>query len=171
MSVSGASIAFASGAAIYYIRQKYKLTNFIAVLFILIFVCHFIFANLVWGFSSEHAGWTPYFKSKFYGLPLHTILAAFMLWALLDIESRIPKESPIIKRGNQLGKIAYAVFLCHWIVAYLLEMLGFDFYEKIIFVPLAFIGINLMAILLYRFVEYPLDKKFRDKIRGRKAQI
>lgn len=171
ISVSGASLAFASGSMIYYIRQKCKLPNLISVFFIGLFLYHFIFANGIWGFQSVTSTWPGILLVHHYGLPVHTVLAALILWAILDLEDQTSKDSSVIKRGNQLGKIAYAIFLCHWIVAYILHFSGINYTDKAIFFPLAIIGTNLFAVLLYRVVEYPLDKTFRDRIRGRKAQI
>jgi len=168
-TVQGASIAFSLGAMVYYLRQKWTMNKLLGMIFVVLFFAHFILAFKIWSFPFEYVTLYGFKRATDYGLYAHSFLAALLLWVILDSEGWI-KSKPRIKRaGRYLGNLAYSVFLCHWIVAYLIMMAGVDYDDKLLFFPATFIGINLLAILLYHGVERPIDLKFRDRIRGQKV--
>lgn len=103
-----------------------------------------------------------------YGLYGSTVIAGYLLLVIICNDNKTGSWSQF---GKQLGDLAYAVFLLHWVAAALLIALGVGFENKLIFIPLAFLLLNLLAFVLHRTVEKPLNNTLRRRIRGPRSWI
>jgi len=168
-TIQGASLAFSLGAMVYYLRKSVTMPRLFSIVIPIVFFTHLVFAYKIWGFKLENFGLYGLLRKDDFGLYMHTVLSALLLWVILDNESILKDRKKLKSAGTYLGKIAYGVFLCHWLVLFVLGLLGMDVTNKYIFIPVSFIGVNLLAWALYSWVEKPIDKRFRDRIRPEKV--
>ncbi|MEM6536779.1 MAG: acyltransferase [Pseudomonadota bacterium] len=166
-SLTGSSFAFSIGAGVYFMRRYFRLSTVHIYAASAAFIAHLILAPYLWGFDRHYSGFADFFARETLGLYGSTVLGAYLLWAILD---QLPKHSEhrtIKSVDRYLGKIAYAVFLCHWIAASIVVAAGVDSLNMAVYVPAAFITTNILAIGLYQFVERPIESTIRMNIRHR----
>ena len=162
-SLIGASFAFSLGASVYYLRRRVTLARLHVPIASGLFFGHLVLAPELWGFPRTQVGFGWIIQPETYGLYGSTVLVGYLLLAIVCNDT---KAGVWHVYGKQLGDLAYAVFLLHWIAAALLMALGIGFEEKAVFIPLVFILINLLAFALHRAVEKPLNDSLRRRIRG-----
>lgn len=164
-AIAGSSIAFAAGAAIYFLNKRYQLRIYHIWLSIILFFGHLVFANVIWGFPRNANVFEMLAQRNHFGLYAQIFVSAYLTWALFSQTSLKRKFPQIEKAGKQMGDIAYAIFLTHWIAVVIVCHLGVQFENKIVLVPTALIVTHLISIGLFRLVERPINDRFRDKIR------
>ena len=165
-SAQGASLAFALGSLVYYLRQRFTLNLLLRWTIAAVFLLNFVFAYKIWGFSQTNVTFYGFLKKDDYGLYPYMVLSALMLWVVLDSEPWIDGHKWLKSVGHYLGKIAYAIFLCHWIAAYIVIYFGIPYTDRPAFIVVSFLVVHLMSVALHYFVERPIDLKVRNKIRG-----
>jgi len=94
-----------------------------------------------------------------YGLVVATV---YLLWAIVSVGCQKDK---LDKFGNSLGNYAYSIFLSHQIVFCAVMAIGVHYSHKTALLSMAFIGVNILAILLYYGFERPINRYIRDKVR------
>lgn len=161
-SVLGASIAFSLGSLIYYLRRIIQLPAWHLPIATLLYLFHLWYAPELWGFSRHDASFGGLFKTAHYGLYATVVLGGYLLFAIVCNDK---KQQGWYNFGHHFGKLAYPIFLVHWSIAILCLALGFSFEQKIYFVPVSFILLNIAAFLLYYAVEKPVNISLRDKVR------
>jgi len=163
-SVLGASFPFSLGALIYYIRQKKSLALWHLPLAAILFFAHLWFAPEIWGFERDSRSFAVFYKAHHYGLFMAASLSAYLMWAITS-QRTVTTGFQIF--GTHLGKLAYAVFLVHWLVTGLIAATGVSYFNKPLFIPLAFVGINFLSLALYTWIEKPINMKVRDRVRAK----
>ena len=161
----GSSVAFAAGAAVYHLQKKIKLPVYHFYIATALFFTHLIFSWWVWGFPQSNKGQNVLFASDHFGLFGQIVTASYVMWSLAD-DTHLKSQFPSLdKFGRSLGNISYGVFLTHWIPAIIICGFGVSFKDKLTLVPTTIILTNVIAIVLYRCVEQPVNSHFRDRIR------
>jgi peptidoglycan/LPS O-acetylase OafA/YrhL len=161
-TVLGGSIAFSTGALIYYFRRVTAIRAWHLPIAIVAYFAHFLFAGDIWGFDSSQ--FSLAFSAGNFGLYGNLVLGAYLLYAIVSYKER---DGPFASFGRAMGDIAYAVFLSHWALVLLMTAMGFDFFDRPTFVITHFVLLNIVSVLLYRWIERPVNRHFRDKIRAR----
>ncbi len=161
-SISGASIAFASGAALYHLRQRYSLPGWHLPVAATLFFTHLLLAPGYWTDGVQREGLQWMFNARTYGLYLNLTLGAYLMFAIVSSAEKAGKLSSF---GKVLGDVAYAIFLVHWVVALALVAAGVPFYDRAYFLPVAFVALHIAALAIYLLVEKPVNERLRDRIR------
>ena len=161
-SISGASIAFAVGAALYHLRQRYSLAGWHLPVAAALFFAHLLLAPAHWTDGVQRDGLQWMFTARTYGLYVNLLLGAYLMFAIV---SSAEKPGKLSSFGKILGDVAYAIFLVHWVVALVLVAAGVPFYDRAYFLPVAFVALNLAALAIYLLVEKPVNERLRDRIR------
>lgn len=145
--IPSCSLAFSLGSLIYHIRERLPVikTPWAAVSAAAIWWLH------VWFTQNIPGG------PAFLGLYSSLIFSAFAMVTLMRLD---PKALPLwmVKTDRFLGNLSYPIYLCHWAVG--IVVIGLfhgksrnDFAVFLIGFPL----VNLIAYLLYAYVEHPLQ--------------
>ncbi|GHD30016.1 hypothetical protein GCM10007053_11340 [Halioglobus pacificus] len=130
-----------------------------------LFILYLIFAPWIWGFSSQASGLLALGVPNHYGLYGCVVLGAYLLLSIASSESSI--RFPAF--GTMLGNIAYPVFLLHWAIAIVVVGVGVPFHEKWFFIPVCFILINAASLLIYKYLDEPIDRVLRRAVREGKS--
>ncbi len=170
-TIAGASIAFALGALVYHLKNRLHLSPIHLYISTIVFFGHLVFASHIWNFPHEALGFTIFFMPHHFGLYGNTLAAAYLIWAIVSVSNISAKSNMVEKVGKPLGNIAYAIFLTHWIAAILIVNLGVNNENKLIYVPLSLVVLHVISFALYRFVETPVNKRLRDRIRPNNIRL
>lgn len=158
--VLGSSLAFSLGSLVYHYRDGLQLSAIHVPISLGLFALHTVFAAELWGFS-RNGNFGLQLQSHHYGLYVATLFGAYALAAMQsEVAAGIGGWA-----GKLLGDLAYPVFLVHWLVGGLLIATGVSFQNKLVLVPMAFLLINLLALLLNRAVERPIETGLRSRVR------
>jgi peptidoglycan/LPS O-acetylase OafA/YrhL len=103
-------------------------------------------------------------RNFYYGIP-----ALLLVMAILFMEENI-KENKIIRFGIELGEASYVMYLIHYHVVILLgrvvfnKLLGSNTNSiiELIKIIIAFIVTIIFSILIYRFIDKPIQKYLRN---------
>jgi len=164
-SILGASIAFSVGSLIYYTNKKFTLTKKHLYISSTLFFLNLWFSPELWGFSRENTGMSMYLEADDYGLYYCVIFGAYLLKSIVSSETKQRRGL-----GQYLGDLAYGIFLTHWFVAILLIGIGVDFQNRLYFIPISFILINIVSLLLYTLIENPINTNIRSMFREKASR-
>jgi peptidoglycan/LPS O-acetylase OafA/YrhL len=106
-------------------------------------------------------------RNFYYGIP-----ALLLVMAVLFMENNI-KENKITRFGIELGKASYVMYLIHYHIVILLGRVIFNkligannnFIIELIKIIIAFIITIIFSILIYRFIDKPIQKYLRNVLR------
>jgi peptidoglycan/LPS O-acetylase OafA/YrhL len=106
-------------------------------------------------------------RNFYYGIP-----ALLLVIAILFMEENI-KENKIIRFGMELGEASYVMYLIHYHVVILLARGIFNkiivgntnFIIELIKIILAVIATIIFSILIYRFIDKPIQKYLRNVLK------
>jgi peptidoglycan/LPS O-acetylase OafA/YrhL len=106
-------------------------------------------------------------RNFYYGIP-----ALLFVMAILFLEENI-KENKIIRFGIELGEASYVMYLIHYHIVILLARVVFNkiigtntnFIIELIKTILAFIATIIISILIYRFIDKPIQKYLRKVLK------
>ena len=167
-SVFGASIAFSLGASVYYLRQFVRIPDWNIPIATTAYFLHLWFAPDIWGFARNYPTVRWFFESSTFGLYGNVMLGAYLLFAIVSSDRTRPVTHRI---GAIAGNLAYPIFLLHWIAGTIILQTGVSFDEKSVYIPVALLTVNAMAFLAYRWVELPINRGLRARIRGNRGQM
>ncbi|MEZ5504361.1 MAG: acyltransferase [Halioglobus sp.] len=162
-SVLGSSIAFSAGALIYHAHLKYPISKLHIPMAAALFIIHLVCAPYLWGFPANSNALLPSVWQQNLGIYPNLLIFAYLLYGLCCREKSAGRLHSI---GEFLGKIAYSIFLLHWLIALLVLSAGIAFSDKWSLVPAIFVALNIAAVALYQLIERPVERHFRDKLRG-----
>jgi peptidoglycan/LPS O-acetylase OafA/YrhL len=163
-TISGASIAFALGGLVYYLRRFKPLPYWHIPIAVLAYFLHLWFAPDIWGFPRKYQTVQWFFEGNSFGLYGNVILGGYLLHSIV---SRGRSGPMVHKLGGIAGNLAYPIFLLHWVAAALILQSEIAFTDKATFIPAALLLVNLLAYLAYLSVEAPINQKLRDRIRSK----
>lgn len=159
--ILGSSLAFSVGSLVYHYKDRLNLQSAHLPVSMTLFLFHTFAAAELWGFPRD-GDFSLLLYPHHYGLYANTLLGAYVLVAVIS-----HKKVSIVERvGKLLGNLAYPVFLLHWLVAGVLIGSGISYQNKPALLPLAFLLINLLALALNRWLERPVERLLRSKIRN-----
>lgn len=162
MSIAGGSIAFSFGGALYYLLQVHRLKPWHMPVSIVLFLVHVFWARDIWAFGPDTNLLVIVASTSSFGLYGNLALGFYVLYAIV---SSTQGRSGNTGFTRTLGDIAYAVFLLHWLVAFLVVSAGVSFADKAVFAPLSLLLLHIAALAMYFLVEKPVNELFRDRIR------
>jgi len=165
-SLAGSSLAFALGSCVWHWRDRLALAPWQLWLSTGVFFLHAAFAAEIWGFERLES-FAHFFRTGSYGLYLSTILAAWMLAAIV---SNTRAGAARVPWSDWLGNLAYPIFLCHWLIAGLMLSVGVSFDDKPVLIPLSLLGIHLLAYAIYVGIERPIDDHVRKRVRNQSRE-
>ena len=163
-SVAGGSIAFSLGAMIYFARQKVKLASWHLPFATALFLAHLWFAPDIWGFERAASDFNRALKPEHFGIYGAAILAGYILWAAMS-RDKIDKKGRFERVGKTLGDWSYGIFLIHFVAYVVALKLNIPYENKLIFILFTLGLTNLMAWQLFWWIEHPINRKIRTKIR------
>ena len=154
-SVSAASLAFATGALIWFVSKwfAWRPPAWSAWLAFFAFFGHSLAAGLLWS------------EVRTEGFYVSLALAGLAVFCLKDYRSGGRLE----RIDSRLGDLSYPVFLAHWPVAAALVGLfpALDSDGRVF--AAGFAGSVIVALLVHAFVERPVNR-LRDRIRAARAR-
>lgn len=162
-TVAGGSLAFSLGALVYHIKASFPLPSFNIPLAVFLFFGHTVFAAEIWGFERHKQGLEFLSETSHFGIHISVLLAAYLLLAINT------DRSHGVKMGfdRTLGDLSYGVFLLHWICAVAIMSLGVSFENKVLLIPGSFVCVNVLAYIMHRYIERPIDKAIRSQLRAK----
>lgn len=166
MSVLGASFAFSTGALVYQLSKKVRLSTRHVYFASVLLPLYLWQAPNLWGFPPEHLGWQAFFSAQSYGLYGFAFLGAYLLLAMVTT-NRLPSFGSL---GIFLGNLAYPIFLTHWLVAIVALGMGVPVHNKLAFLMSTLAGIHLVSLAMFYLVERPVNERLRSQVRGRKLR-
>lgn len=165
-SVGGSSIAFALGAAIYHFARDIRLPAFHLFVSCSIFLAHVAFSKYLWRPASlsadDPASLLMVYQPETFGLYVNLLLGAYVLIAIL---ARQKAQGELFEFGKKMGDVAYAIFLVHWLAAYLAVVLGVPPGETVAYFVVTMGLAHILSFAVFKGVEDPLNTSVRDRIR------
>ncbi|WP_157976629.1 acyltransferase family protein [Parahaliea mediterranea] len=165
-SIGGASIAFSSGSLVYWLAKLRPSHPRWLALALAGFIGHLLLAPELWQFERHYPTVSWFFEAHHFGLYGNIFFASLLMYALAA-HMVTNKTSPA---QAWLGRLAYPVFLCHWIAAVIVLQAGVLFEDRFSFVSLGVIVTLGLGTCLYQFVERPIETHYRNRIRQKAHQ-
>ena len=162
-TILGTSIAFSSGSLVYHMQRRMHLHNWHLPLATLLYAAHVALAPEIWGFPRDSAALDNSIWKGSLGLYTNLSLGAYLLYSIVSCKDF---GGRLYAMCSYLGKITYAIFLLHWLVAVVVMSTGIAFADKLLLLPVTFVLLHVTAAAVLYFLEQPINHRFRDRVRG-----
>lgn len=158
LTILPASLPFSMGAMLYWVEKKWPseqslgYKSFHVILSATLYATNVLSAKWLWG--DPHA--TPFYLSMGFSV--------YLLWSTFQLNKR-EVHPTLASIDEQLGRLSYAIFLAHWLMAsltaYLFSIKELGLWLFFLSLPL----IHLSAFAFDTFIERPMEA-IRRRVRG-----